>query len=78
MLNQQAAAAKQQQDIDQAILSQQYNDFLKEQAYPMEMLQQYSNMVRGTTSTVYGQAPSALANVAGVGLGALSTAKLLA
>ena len=84
MLNQQAAAAKQQQDIDQAILSQQYNDFLKEQAYPMEQLQQYSNIIRGntiapgTTSTIYGQAPSGLAQVAGAGLGALSTAKLLA
>ena len=83
MLNQQQAAAQKQYDIDQAILSQQYQDFLKEQALPLETLQAYSNIVRGntiapgTTSTIYGQAPSVASQVIGTGLGALSTAKLL-
>lgn len=83
ILNQQQQAAAQEQQVQQQILSQQYQDYLKQQALPWEELQMYSNITRGNTvapgqtSTVYGQAPSTLSQVAGAGLGALSTAKLL-
>lgn len=82
LLKQQMDAAGLQQQIDQQALNQQYNDFLKAQALPWEQLQQYSNIVRGntiapgSTSTTYGQAPSALAQTVG-GLGTLATAAMM-
>jgi hypothetical protein len=59
------------------MLDQQYQDFLRQQNYPLEMLQQYSSLLHGvpvqpsTTQTVSAPAPSLASQIMGTGLGAL-------
>lgn len=83
-LTAQQNTGKSETALDQQILDQQYQDFLKQQAYPMEQLQAYSNIVHGNTiqpgqtSTIYGPAPSTTAQVVGTGLGALGMYNSLA
>ena len=81
-LSAQAGVGEQQRQREQAYLDEQYADFLRQRDYPMERLGQYSNLLRGipvglnSTATTYAQAPSALSQVAGAGLGAASIYKM--
>jgi hypothetical protein len=78
----QGASADQYQQQRQRQYDTAYNDFLRQRDYPMELLGQYSNLLRGipvglnTTGTTYAPPPSMLAQVGGVGLGAASLARL--
>jgi hypothetical protein len=75
--NAQNAVGKQQQDLQQAILDQQYGDFLRQRDYATEQLGNYSSLIRGlpltmgSTETAYAAPPSTLSQVGGLGLGAL-------
>ena len=72
----------QQQAGEQAGMTQQYQDFLKQQEYPYSQLAFYNSMIRGlspvmpTTTSTYAPAPSGAAQLAGLGLGAYSVGKL--
>ena len=74
----QQAVAAMPQALEQQRLDQMYADFLRQRDYPVEQLGYFSNILRGlpvglaTTQTAYGQSPSALGQLAGVGLGGLS------
>lgn len=83
-LNQQQQTAAQQQALQQQYLDTQYQDFLRQQNYPLDMLQQYSSLLRGvpvsanTTQTTSAPAPSLASQIMGTGLGALGMYKALA
>jgi hypothetical protein len=76
-LQAQAATGAEQRALDQQYLDTAYADFLRQRDYPMERLGQYSALLRGmpmqlnTTQTTYGQAPSSLQQLGGLGLSAL-------
>jgi hypothetical protein len=76
-LGMQAATAAEYRTLAQQQAEQKYNDFLRQRDEPMERLGYFSNILRGlpvglnSTQTTYGQAPSALGQVAGAGIGAL-------
>jgi hypothetical protein len=78
----QGASADQYQQMRQRQYDTAYSDFLRQRDYPMELLGQYSNLLRGipvglnTTGTTYAPPPSMLAQMGGVGLGAASLARL--
>ena len=78
----QGTAADQYQQQRQRQYDMAYADFLRQRDYPMELLGQYSNLLRGvpvglnTTGTTYAPPPSMLAQMGGVGLGAASLAQL--
>ena len=78
----QGTAADQYQQQRQRQYDTAYADFLRQRDYPMELLGQYSNLLRGvpvglnTTGTTYAPPPSMLAQMGGVGLGAASLAQL--
>jgi hypothetical protein len=82
-LNQQQQTAAQSQALEQQQLDMDYQDFLREQNYPLEMLQQYSSLLRGvpvtpnTTSTTTMPNPSVASQIMGTGLGALGAYKAL-
>jgi hypothetical protein len=82
-LNQQQQTAAQEQAIRQQLYDVKYQDFLREQNYPLEMLQQYSSLLRGvpvtpnTTSTTTMPQPSLASQIMGTGLGALGAYKAL-
>lgn len=82
-LQAQGSAAQQDQQQRQQYLDQAYADFLRQRDYPMEVLGQYSNLLRGlpmqlnTAQTTYAPAPSATSQILGTGLGALGLAKTL-
>jgi len=81
LLNLQNQFGGQQQQQVQNILSNQYQDYLNAQNYPYKQLGFMSDMLRGLpltqqSSTVYGQAPSMVSQVAGLGGAALTGAKL--
>lgn len=70
-----------QQQQTQNILSNQYQDFLNAQNYPFKQLGFMSDILRGapltqTGTSVYGQAPSAVSQIAGLGTAALGASKL--
>lgn len=73
---------EQQRQIQQQRLDQQYADFLRQQNYPMELLQQYSSLLRGVpvepaaTRIAYAPPPSMAAQIGGAGLGAASLYKM--
>lgn len=75
--NAQNAVGKQQQDLQQSILDQQYGDFLRQRDYSTEQLGYYNNLIRGlpmqmnSTQTSYAPPPSTISQVGGLGLGAL-------
>jgi hypothetical protein len=79
-LQAQAATAGEQRALEQQGLDLAYQDFLRQRDYQMEMLGQYSNLLRGlpmqlnTTQTTYGPLPSMASQVLGTGLGALGVA----
>jgi len=71
----------QQQQQVQNVLNNQYGDFLSAQNYPYKQLGFMSDMLRGLPLTqqsqaMYGQAPSMVSQVAGLGGAALTGAKL--
>jgi hypothetical protein len=76
-LQAQGAAAAEQRALQQQYLDQRYSDFLRQRDFPMEMLGQYSNLLRGlpmalsSTQTAYAPPPSMASQVLGTGLGAL-------
>ena len=83
LLGLQQQTAAQQQALDQQMLDVAYQDFLRQQNQPLDMLQQYSSLLRGvpvspsTTTTAYAPAPSLGAQLAGVGLTGLSAYNML-
>lgn len=80
----QQQTAAQQQALNQQRLDQQYQDFLRQRDYPLEMLQQYSSLLRGvpvqlsSTSTTYAPQPGIAQQLLGTGLGAASIYKTFA
>jgi hypothetical protein len=82
-LNQQQQTAAQSQALEQQQLDMDYQDFLRERDYPLEMLQQYSSLLRGvpvspnTTSTTTMPQPSLASQIMGTGLGALGAYRAL-
>jgi hypothetical protein len=72
----QTSTAAQQQALNQQILDQRYQDFLRQQGYPMEQLQQYSSLLRGvpvtpsSTTATYAQQPGVGQQLLGGGLAA--------
>ena len=68
-----------QQELDQAALNAQYNEFLRQSKYPMEALSTEAGILKGLpiqTTNTYGAAPSLLQSLAGgaSGLDSLSQA----
>ena len=81
LLNLQNQLGGQQQQQVQNLLNTQYQDYLNYQNYPYKQIGFMSDILRGlpltqTASTVYGQAPSMVSQVAGLGGAALTGAKL--
>jgi hypothetical protein len=76
-LQAQSAAAGEQRALQQQYLDMAYQDFLRQRDFPMEMLGQYSNLLRGlpmqlsSTQTAYAPPPSMAQQIIGTGLGAL-------
>jgi hypothetical protein len=73
----------QQQQQVQNVMNNQYQDYLNAQNYPYKQLGFMSDMLRGLpltqqASTVYGQTPSMVSQVAGLGTAALGASKLFA
>jgi hypothetical protein len=78
-LQQQYGAQQQQQT--QNILNSQYQDFLNAQNYPFRQMGFMSDIIRGvpltqTGTSVYGQAPSTVSQLAGLGTAAIGASKL--
>jgi hypothetical protein len=77
-LQAQGEAAGMQQRQEQQRMDMSYNDFLRQQDYPMQQLGNYSNIIRGmpiqmnSTQTTATQAPSMFQQFAGAGLSAAS------
>ena len=83
LLNLQNQFGGQQQGQVQNILNTQYQDYLNAQNYPYKQLGFMSDMLRGLpltqqASSVYGQAPSMVSQIAGLGTAALGASKLFA
>lgn len=82
-LQAQGQAASEQRGLQQQFLDQAYADFLRQRDFPMEMLGQYSNLLRGlpmqlnTAQTTYAPPPSMASQVLGTGLGALGLSRTL-
>lgn len=80
-LGYQGQTAAQQQALQQQYLDTAYQDFLRQQNYPLEMLQQYSSLLHGvpvtpsTTTTTSAPTPSLASQLLGTGLGAASIYK---
>lgn len=77
----QTSTAAQEQALQQQYLDKAYQDFLRQRDYPLEMLQQYSSLLRGvpvtpsTTQTTYAPTPGIAQQLLGTGLGAASIYK---
>jgi hypothetical protein len=81
LLNIQNQFGGQQQQQMQNALNTEYQDYLNAQNYPYKQLGFMSDMLRGLpltqqSSAMYGQAPSAVSQIAGLGGAALTGAKL--
>lgn len=80
----QTQTAAQEQALQQQYLDTAYQDFLRQRDYPLEMLQQYSSLLRGvpvqpnTTQTTYAPQPGIAQQLMGTGLGAASIYKAFA
>jgi hypothetical protein len=81
-LQAQDLTAAQRQQMNQRYLDTRYQDFLAQRQYPMDQLSYYSSILHGipvtpnTSSTVSQPSPSMFSQLGGLGLGALSLAKL--
>ena len=83
ILNLQNQFGGQQQQQVQNVLNNQYQDFLNYQNYPYKQLGFMSDILRGLpltqqSSSVYATPPSALSQVAGLGVAGLGASKLFA
>jgi hypothetical protein len=82
-LGAQQQSAAQQQALNQQYLDTAYQDFLRQRDYPLEMLQQYSGLLRGigmqpnSTTATYAPSPSVGSQIAGLGIGALGLSKMM-
>lgn len=78
----QSTLGAQQQQQEQAKLSQDYQDFLNQQRYPYQQLEFMSNILRGTpmgsVSSLYTPQPSTLSQLAGAGTALYGASKLVA
>lgn len=78
----QSQLGQQQQALEQQRLSQAYQDFLNEQNYQYRQLGFMSDLIRGlplgqqSAQSVYGGQPSAIQNLAGLGMGAYGLSRL--
>ena len=74
----QQQTAAQNQALQQQYMDMAYQDFLRQRDYPLEMLQQYSSLLRGvpvtpnTVQTTYAPQPGIAQQLLGTGLGAAS------
>ena len=74
----QTQTAAQQQALQQQFMDMAYQDFLRQRDFPLEMLQQYSSLLRGvpvevgSTRSTYAQQPGIGQQLLGTGLGAAS------
>ena len=74
----QTQTAAQQQALQQQYMDMAYQDFLRQRDFPLEMLQQYSSLLRGvpvevgSTRSTYAQQPGIGQQLIGTGLGAAS------
>jgi CRISPR/Cas system-associated protein endoribonuclease Cas2 len=81
-LQAQDLTAAQEQQMRQRYLDTRYQDFLRQQQYPMDQLSYYSSILHGipvtpnTSSTVSQPAPSMVSQLGGLGLGALALSKM--
>lgn len=81
-LETQNVMGSQQQQLEQALLSQDYQDFTNQQNYPYKQLGFMSDMLRGlpltqNAQTVYQAPPNPISQLAGMGLGAYGAYNLL-
>jgi hypothetical protein len=80
----QTQTAAQEQALRQQYLDMAYQDFLRQRDYPLEMLQQYSSLLRGvpvtpsSTTSTYAPSPGIGQQLLGTGLGAASVYKAFA
>ena len=80
----QTQTAAQRQALQQQYLDMAYQDFLRQRDYPLEMLQQYSSLLRGvpvevgSTRSTYAQQPGIAQQLLGTGLGAASVYRAFA
>jgi hypothetical protein len=76
----QQQVGSQQQALEQQRLGQNYQDFMNQQRYPYQQLEFMSNIMRGTpmgtVQTMYQPGPSAVQNIASLGLGAYGLKQL--
>jgi len=83
-LNAQNAVGETQRGLDQTRLDTAYDDFQRQRDYPMDQLGRYAGIIQGLpmtpnkTMTQYGQAPSALAGLAGTAAAAYGGYKTFA
>lgn len=74
----QGTTAAQQQALNQQYYDTAYQDFVRQRDYPLEMLQQYSSLLRGvpvtpsSTTTTYAPSPGIAQQLLGTGLQAAS------
>ena len=77
----QTQTAAQEQALQQQFLDTAYQDFLRQRDFPLEMLQQYSSLLRGvpvqptSSMATYAQQPGIAQQLLGTGLGAASIYK---
>jgi len=82
LLQAQGAAGREQQQLQQMRIDQQYADYLRQRDYPMEQLQQMNSLLRGyaatpsSTAITYAPPPSMGSQLFGAGLGAASMYKM--
>ena len=82
-LNAQQKSAAQEQALQQQYLDTAYQDFLRQRDYPLEMLQQYSSLLRGigmqpnSTTATYAPSQSVGSQIANLGIGALGLSKVI-
>lgn len=82
-LNFQTQQGAMEQALQQQYLDTAYQDFLRQRDFPLEMLQQYSSLLRGvpvapnSTTTSYAPNPGIAQQLLGTGLGALGMANAL-
>ena len=78
----QAGYGGQQQALNQQGLTQAYQDFLNQQNYPYKQLGFMSDLIRGTPvgnqTTMYGQQPSTLSQLGGLGAAAYGLSRFMA
>jgi hypothetical protein len=79
----QTQTAAQRQALQQQYLDTAYQDFLRQRDYPLEMLQQYSSLLRGvpiapsSTTSTYAPTPGIGQQLLGAGLGAAGVYNML-